>query len=175
QINNFPEGQFVAEYDGQIVGHCATFIISGEVGLKRHTWREITGNGYASRHDPEADHLYGMEISVHPDFRRLRIRRRLYAARQNLCEEWRLKGIIFGGRMPGYARRRRQYPDPQDYLEAVKNREIRDPTIGFQLANGFEALGVLEDYDPEDEPSLGYATHMLWRNPRYPDEAEIKG
>ena len=27
QINNFPEGQFVAEYDGKVVGHCATFII----------------------------------------------------------------------------------------------------------------------------------------------------
>lgn len=170
QINNFPDGQFVAEFDGRIVGHCATFIIAGEVGLKPHTWREITGNGYASRHDADGDYLYGMEISVDPDFRRLRIGRRLYAARQHLCEEWRLKGILFGGRMPGYSRRKRQYPDPHDYLEAVRNQVIRDSTIGFQLANGFEAIGVLEDYDPEDVPSAGYATHMLWRNPRYPDE-----
>ena len=175
QINNFPEGQFVAEFDGRIVGHCATFIISADVGLKPHTWREITGNGYASRHDADGDYLYGMEISVDPEFRRLRIGRRLYAARQNLCEEWRLKGIIFGGRMPGYARRRRQYPDPQDYVEAVRNREIRDTTIGFQIANGFEVIGVLEDYDPEDVQSAGYATHMVWRNPRYPDEPEGKG
>ena len=34
QLNNFPEGQFVAEYDGKIVGHCATFIISEKVALR---------------------------------------------------------------------------------------------------------------------------------------------
>ena len=27
QINNFPEGQFVAEYEGAIVGLCATLIV----------------------------------------------------------------------------------------------------------------------------------------------------
>ena len=112
QIHNFAEGQFVAEFDGQVVGHCATFIISGAIALKPHTWREITGNGFASRHDPDGDYLYGMEVVVDPSFRRLRIGQRLYRARQNLCEEWGLKGIIFGGRMPGYRRRQRQYPDP---------------------------------------------------------------
>src|SRR5690606_29346941 len=41
QISMFPEGQFVAEYDGEIVGHCATFVIRGEIALKHHTWNEI--------------------------------------------------------------------------------------------------------------------------------------
>ena len=27
QINNFPDGQFVAEYEGKIVGYCATLIL----------------------------------------------------------------------------------------------------------------------------------------------------
>ncbi len=170
QINNFPDGQFLAEFDGQIVGHCATFVIAGEVGLVAHTWREITGNGYASRHDSDGDYLYGMEVVVDPAFRRLRIGQRLYAARRQLCEEWRLKGIIFGGRMPGYQRRAKQYPSPADYIDAVKNREIRDQTINFHLAMGFEPLGVLEDYDPDDDLSRGNATHMVWSNPRCPDE-----
>ncbi|MGE0628427.1 MAG: hypothetical protein AB7O43_11435, partial [Hyphomicrobiaceae bacterium] len=64
QINAFPAGQFVAEYDGQIVGHCATFVIGEDIALKPHTWAEITGNGFASRHDPQGDWLYGMEVSV---------------------------------------------------------------------------------------------------------------
>ncbi|MCB1745398.1 MAG: GNAT family N-acetyltransferase, partial [Gammaproteobacteria bacterium] len=167
QINNFPEGQFVAEYDGKIVGHCATFIISGDVALKQHTWDEITGNGFAARHNPDGDHLYGMEVSVDPAYRRLRIGQRLYSARRNLCEEWGLKGIVFGGRMPGYERKRRQFPEPMDYVRAVQAREIKDQTIAFHLSNGFEPLGVLEEYDLEDLPSGGNATHMLWRNPRY--------
>ena len=28
QLNNYAEGQVVAEYDGKIVGHCATFVIA---------------------------------------------------------------------------------------------------------------------------------------------------
>ena len=49
QISNFPEGQFVAVYNNEIVGHCATFIISGALALKPHDWRQITGNGFAAR------------------------------------------------------------------------------------------------------------------------------
>ncbi len=62
QISTFPEGQFVAEYNGEIVGHCATFIISGEIALKPHNWQQITGYGFASRHNPDGDYLYGMEV-----------------------------------------------------------------------------------------------------------------
>src|SRR5690606_41502789 len=53
QLHHFPEGQFVAVLGERVVGYCATFRISGEVALKPHNWTEITGNGYASRHDPQ--------------------------------------------------------------------------------------------------------------------------
>src|SRR3546814_9650005 len=44
-------------------------------------------------------------------------------------------------------------------------------TIGFQLRNGVEPIGVLAGYLPEDRQSLGYAAHMVWRNPYVdPDE-----
>lgn len=105
QISAFPEGQFVATYNGEIIGHCATFIISGDVGLKPHNWREITGHGFASRHDHDGDYLYGMEVCVDQRFRGLRIGQRLYDARKNLCQELKLKGIIFGGRMPNLAKK----------------------------------------------------------------------
>lgn len=167
QINNFADGQFVAEFNGEIVGHCATFIIDGDIALKPHRWNDITGDGLASRHDPHGDYLYGMEVSVDPAHRRLRIGQRLYAARKALCERLDLKGIVFGGRMAGYARRRRAYPDPRDYLQAVVERKVRDQAIRFHLSNGFEAIGILERYDPEDRDSLGYATHMVWHNPLY--------
>lgn len=173
QINNFPDGQFVAEYEGQIVGHCATFIIARELALQPHTWASITGDGFASRHDPEGDFLYGMEVSVDPRFRRLRIGQRLYDARRALCEELGLKGIICGGRMPGLARRIKQVGTAAAYLEAAKSRKIRDAVVSFHMANGFEPIGVLEDYLPSDRQSLGYASHLKWENPRAPQE--VKG
>jgi len=78
QINNFPQGQFVAAYGDRLVGYCATFRISGNRALKPHDWTEITGGGYASRHDPHGDYLYGMEVCVDPDYRGYRIGQRLY-------------------------------------------------------------------------------------------------
>ncbi len=174
QINKFPDGQLVAEYEGQIAGHCATFIISEKVALKPHTWFEITGNGYASRHDPDGDVLYGMEVCVDARFRRLRIGQRFYRVRRELCEHFELKGIAFGGRMPGYARRRREFPDPKDYLEAVQNKRVRDTVINFQMNQGYEPLRVLKDYLPVDHESLGHGILMYWANPLAPQAVNTR-
>ena len=100
QLNQFQEGVFLAEFEGTVVGYCATFRIGGDIALKPHTWAEITGNGYAARHDPDGEYLYGMEVCVDPDLRGWRIGQRLYDARKLLCEEHGLKGIVFGGRLP---------------------------------------------------------------------------
>lgn len=174
QINGFPEGQFVAEYEGAIVGYCATFLIGPEVALEPHTWDEITGGGYASRHDPDGEYLYGMEVCVDPRYRGLRLGQRLYDERRKLAQSWRLKGIVFGGRLPTLARRLPRYGSPEDYIDEVRENRSRDPVLSFQLRNGFQVIGVLPNYLPEDKASLGYAVHLLWRNPNEPDEAEEK-
>ncbi len=167
QITQFPEGQFVAEHGERIVGYCATFRVAGETALAPHTWTEITGGGFASRHDPQGDWLYGMDVCVDPDFRGLRVGRRLYAARKRLCQKLGLLGIVFGGRLPGLARRIARYGDAQAYVDAVIAGRQRDATMSFQLRNGFELIGLLPRYLPGDVESLGYATHMVWRNPNH--------
>lgn len=176
QITNYPKGQFVVEYDGKVVGYAACFRISGAIALKSHSWSEITGGGYGARHDPFGDWLYGMEVCVDPKMRRLRIGQRLYDARRQLCENEMLKGIVFGGRMPGFARRRKDYADPMDYVLAVKDSKANDPVVNFHLRAGCEPIGVLKDYLPGDKESGGYATHMVWRNPyaeQTPDESPL--
>jgi len=166
-INNFPEGQFVAIFEDQVVGYCATFRIDQYLAHSQHTWNEITGNGYASRHDPEGDWLYGIEVFVDPDFRQLRIGQRLYKARKSLAEQLNLKGIVFGGRIPGLARRWKMVGSAQAYVDAVVDKRMRDTVLSFQLRNGFEILGVLPDYFPEDRASKGYAAHLEWKNRKY--------
>ncbi len=171
QINNFPEGQFVALYNGRVVGYCAASRIDEEVALAPHDWESITGNGFGSRHDPTGDWLYGYEMAVDSRQRGLRIGKRLYEARRALVERLELKGIVFGGRMPNYRRSIRKVESPDDYLQQVVDGKLRDPVIGFQLANGFTPIGVLHDYLPEDKASGTHAAHMVWRNPYVdPDE-----
>ncbi|WAT18045.1 bifunctional GNAT family N-acetyltransferase/carbon-nitrogen hydrolase family protein [Aurantiacibacter sp. MUD11] len=175
QLNNYPEGCFVAFLDDRLIGYCASMRIGGDKALRPHSWDEITGNGYGSRHDPNGDWLYGYEMCVDPKVRGTRIGRRLYEERRKLAEREELKGIVFGGRMPNLKKSWRRVEGPQDYLDQVIAGKIHDPVLRFQLANGFEPLGVLENYLPEDKRSRGNAVHMVWRNPFVDQEAGPKG
>ncbi len=170
QITSFREGQFVAEAGDTIVGYSATFRIDEASGLAPHTWAEITGSGYASRHDVNGEWLYAMEVCVDPAFRGRRVGRRLYEARKQLAERLDLKGIVFGGRLPGLARKIKQFESAEAYLEAVRSLKIRDQVATFQINNGFEPIGLLAGYLPSDKESLGFAAHMVWRNP-YVDQS----
>jgi predicted amidohydrolase/GNAT superfamily N-acetyltransferase len=173
QLARFPQGQFVAVYDNRVIGYCATFRIDEALAMAPHTWAEITGGGFASRHDPDGDWLYGMDVGVDPDYRGMRIGRRLYSARKRLCRRLRLRGIVFGGRMPGLAKRAKKYATPEDYLNAVIDGRQRDATLSFQLRNGFEVVGLLAGYLPYDRDSLGYAAHLVWRNPERMDHPDM--
>ncbi|MEZ4575802.1 MAG: GNAT family N-acetyltransferase [Vampirovibrionales bacterium] len=172
QINNYPEGQFVAEFEGQVVGYCCTVRVKADKALGPHTWRQISGNGYGATHDEEGDFLYGLDIFVDPGFRGLRIGERLYDARKKLCQHLRLRGIVFGGRMPLLSKRIKKYETADAYIEAVKAKAVRDPVLSFQMRRGFQVVGVLAEYWPEDTESLGYASHMVWYNPSIPRAAE---
>lgn len=176
QISAFPEGVWVAAYDDEIVGYCATIRISGTRALEPHTWLEITGNGFGSTHEEHGEYLYGYEVCVDPEMRRYRIGQRFYTQRRRLAGQLGLKGIIIAGRIPGYQRRQSEFATARDYVEAVKARKIRDPVLNFQFRNGFESLGVIEGYLPSDAESKGAAALLVWRNPQYEERpAETRG
>ncbi len=176
-LQNFPAGQFVAVLNEDVVGYAATFVIDGTTALKPHTWSTITGNGFASRHTAHGDMLYGMEVMVDPAHRGLRIGQRLYNARKRLCQELRLKGIVFGARMPGLRRRMRrgEVDGPETYVEQIRQHRLKDAVLSFQMRNGFEPLGVLPGYLPTDAESLGNAALMVWWNPAVPHDEPAPG
>lgn len=167
QITNFPEGHFVAEIDGQIVGYCATIIVPEKKALAPHTWREITGGGFGTTHNADGHYLYGYEICVDPSFRRYRIGQRFYKERKKLCQAYNKKGIVFAGRLPNLEKKIKETGSVEAYLEAVTSKRLRDPVFNFQIRQGFEVIGILEGYLPSDKASLGYGLHLLWKNPRY--------
>ena len=174
QINNFSEGCFVALLDDNIIGYCATMQLAEGLALSDRSWDEITGNGFGSRHDPTGDWLYGYEMVVDPKVRGVRIGRRLYEERRALAEERDLSGIAFGGRMPNYRKARKKVDGPADYVEQVAAGKLHDPVIRFQLANGFEPMGVLEGYWPDDKDSAGFAVQMVWHNPYVEHDRPVK-
>jgi predicted amidohydrolase/GNAT superfamily N-acetyltransferase len=174
QIDKFAEGQIGIEYDGLLVAAGFSMIVDYQQFGDNHTYAQITDNGYLTHHTNAGDTLYGVDIFVHPKFRGLRLGRRLYVARKELCRAFNLRRFIAGGRIPGYAK----YADsltPVRYIEQVKNREIFDSVLSFQLANGFHVRKLLTGYLPVDGDSQGYATLLEWINLDYVDKVPALG
>lgn len=162
----FPEGQFCAVYDDQIVGSASSLIVDlGDDPYRYHTWKEITGDSFFSNHNPSGDTLYGADVSVHPDFRRLKIATKIYDARKALAKELNLRRIIAGGRLFNYCEHAANI-SAEEYASKVVKGELSDPVLSFQLKNGFKLIKVMPNYmlDPR---SLNYATFIEWINPDY--------
>lgn len=174
QITRFPEGQICIEDNGKVVAAAISLIVDYKRYGDSHTYREITGNGYLTTHDPNGDTLYGVDIFVHPDYRDLRLGRRLYDARKELCERLNLRRIVAGGRIPGY-RKHADRLSPAEYIEQVKRHEIRDPILSFQLANDFHVRKLITGYEPTDKESHAYATLLEWINIYYEEKAPLIG
>ncbi|XVJ67713.1 MAG: GNAT family N-acetyltransferase [Lacibacter sp.] len=171
-IKKFPDGQIVITHNGNVVGCALSIIVNYDRFGDRHTYRDITGSFSFDTYDEKGDTLYGIEVFVHPSFRGMRLARRLYDARKTLCERLNLKMIVAGGRIPKYG----MYADeltPRMYIDKVRNREIFDPTLTFQLSNDFQVKRILKDYLPEDDESRGYATLLVWHNVFYESEKRI--
>lgn len=120
QINSFPDGHFVAIYNNKIVGYCASIRLPESKVTGSHNWKEITGGGYGTTHVENGDYLYGYEVCVDPEFRRLKIGQRFYNERKKLCKHLHMKGIVFAGRLPNLAEKIEQCGSPEKYLEAVE-------------------------------------------------------
>jgi len=165
-VDKFPEGQVVIKFNGQIAGCSLSIIVDHATYSRQHTYKEVTGNYTFDTHTNEGDTLYGIEVFIKPEYRGMRLGRRLYEYRKELCEKLNLKGILFGGRIPNY----HQFSDqltPQKYIEKVKLKEIHDPVLNFQLSNDFHPIKVLKAYLENDVVSGGNAVLLEWDNIYY--------
>jgi GNAT superfamily N-acetyltransferase len=161
----FPEGDFVVLDDEQVVGLGSGFLTDFDFAAPHHTFREMIAGGYYTNHDPNGAWYYGGDISVHPDYRGRGIGKWLYDARKALAKARNLQGIVAGGVLPGYAAHKATL-SIQDYVDKVVAGELSDPTLSFQLRQGFTVRGLLENY-LEDEAADNWATLIVWDNPDY--------
>jgi predicted amidohydrolase len=167
-IKKFPEGQLVICFNNQIVGCALSIIVDYDKFGDNHTYKEITGNYTFSTHNNKGDVLYGIEIFIHPNYRGKRLGRRLYDVRKELCEKLNLKAVVFGGRIPNYHKYVSEMK-PKEYITKVKQKEIFDPVLSFQLSNDFHVKKVLTNYMPGDTQSHDFATLLQWDNVYYND------
>lgn len=162
-INLFPEGALCIEVNGELAGSVTGLKIHFHPEETRHTWSEVTADGYITTHQPDGDSLYIADLCVRPRYRKLGLGKELVQSLYHVVVEQKLKRLLGAGRMPGY----HQYASvmsAEQYLSGVISGEVSDPVITFLMRCGRTPLGVIEGY-LEDEESCNYAALMEWRNP----------
>jgi predicted amidohydrolase/GNAT superfamily N-acetyltransferase len=170
-IDIFPEGQVVVKVNNQIAGCALCIIVDYDSFEDGHSYAEITGNYSFSTHTDDGDVLYGIDVFIKPEFRGLRLGRRLYDYRKELCERLNLRGVAFGGRIPNY----HKYKDtlsPKEYIDKVRKKEIQDPVLNFQISNDFHPAKILKNYLEGDVASDDYAVLLEWDNIYYEKETQ---
>jgi predicted amidohydrolase/GNAT superfamily N-acetyltransferase len=161
----FPKGQVVIKIDGNIAGCALSLVVDYDKIDDHHTYADIITGDKFKNHDPDGDVLYGIDVFIKPEYRGLRLGRRLYDYRKEICEDLNLKGIVFGGRMPNFHNHKEL--TPKEYIEKVKRKEIHDPVLNFQISNDFHPVRVLKGYLEGDTASNEYAVLMEWDNIYY--------
>ncbi|MCY1722350.1 bifunctional GNAT family N-acetyltransferase/carbon-nitrogen hydrolase family protein [Prolixibacteraceae bacterium Z1-6] len=165
-IDRFPEGQVVLKVNGQFAGCALSIVVDYDRFEDNHKYKEITGNYTFNTHSPDGDMLYGIDVFIKPAFRGLRLGRRLYDYRKELCERLNLKGIAFGGRIPNYHKYQNEL-SPKEYIQKVRKKEINDPVLNFQISNDFHPAKIITGYLEGDKESKEYAVLLEWDNIYY--------
>jgi len=163
----FPEGQFVAiEVDGgRVVGMAASLIVLWDDYDLNMDWLSFTNSGTFTNHDPAHGRtLYGAEVMVNPAMQRRGIGKKIYQERRSLVQRLGLLRIRAGARLRGYHRFAHRMT-AEDYVMRVVQGKISDPTLSFQLREGFAVIGVVANYLHQDPESRGFAALIEWLNP----------
>ncbi len=163
QYRQFPEGQLVAvdAGTGEVVGMAASLLIRSAAYSQRASYARMTAYGTFRNHDPRGETLYGAEVMVDPTRRRQGIGAKLYDGRRQLARRLGVSRILAGARLPGYSR----YADTlsaEQYVANVLAGNLSDPTLSFQLRQGFRVVCVVPRYAGSDTQSHGYAALIEW-------------
>lgn len=172
----FPGGQLVAidQETGKVVGLAFSLVVMWDDYSPQDSWSDFTSNGYFQNHNPrKGKTLYGAEVMVDPEMRGRGIGKMLYEGRKEIVEKFELKRIRAGARLRGYSKYKDKFT-PHEYAIQVAQKKIYDPTLSFQLNQGFVVIDVAKNYLYDDPESLGYAAVIEWLNPKKATPADIK-
>lgn len=165
QLQAFPEGQYLAEIGGKVVGYATALIVQLDGLPHLYEYNELTGSGTFSTHTPGGNTLYGADIAVDPEFRGQGIAGRLYEARLKLLQRYNLRRMVAYGRLTGYVEHIGRLT-AKEYVDAVQNKELSDPALNAHLKAGYRVREVSLEI-MRDEPSRNWATLLELDNPNY--------
>lgn len=161
RIKTFSEGVLVAENSDKIVGVVVIERVNYDLKNNAFTWYQITDNGFIKNsHNPNGDTIYGVDLSVSPDFQNSGIGSKLLENIGKIAIRYNVKRGMLGGRIPDY----HKHADKIGVEDYVKS-DI-DPEVRFYRRAGLKIIKIIPNYFKDSE-SLNYGVLLLWENPFY--------
>ena len=162
----YPRGQIVAYHNGHMIGAVISRIVPLESYNKAHRQAEILDLNTYVADAAIGNALYGLDIFVHPDYRTIKLGHALYG---KLIDEFtadNFTDFLGASRVSNYSRYASEMP-LEEYVEKVKNREIKDGALSFHFYNGMKVFDVMYDFNEGDTVSMGCGVAMGCTNPHY--------
>ena len=155
----FPEGQFVALADGQVIASASSLRVTQKMWDDHGCWDDLTGGLELRNHAPDGSILYGADISVHPAWRGQGIGKALYQARYDLVRRQQLEAYATACRIPDF---QGSGLDVMSYVAAILSGRLVDRTLSPLVRMGLQVVGIQENV--MDDPESGNAAVRLeWR------------
>lgn len=167
-LHIFPEGQFIAldTRSDTVVGVTVSMRIAFDPRRPvLHPWWELIGCGWLSTHFNQGAWMYGVESSVHPDYRGFGVGRRLMDARKAVLRRLNLRGMVAGSAIIDYHKVSDHVPVDEYVADVVAGRRF-DTNLSKQLRMGFRAHAIIPNY-LMDWDCRGYGVEIVWDNPDY--------
>ncbi len=148
-LRQFPEGQFMVLQNQELAATSTNMIITDSAWSNLSTWENLVGGLHIVNHNVSGSTLFGVDISVHPKYRKMGLAKKIYEARLGLARKLNLVRFATACRLPGLSR----YPDlsPHDFGRKVASGEIVDLPLSAFLKIGLNLQMVVENFmnDPE--------------------------
>lgn len=155
-LDRFADGQFVVEAAGEVIASSSNMRISEPTWDRHGSWIDTVGGPNLENHDSLGSTLYGLDISVHPDYRRQGVGRLIYHARFDYVRNRRLRRYGTACRIPDWSG---QSLPQEVYVREVERGALQDRTLSALLKYGMNLISVIHDYMPD--PESGNAAALL--------------
>lgn len=109
--------------------------------------------------------MYGVDTSVHPDYRSRGVGGMLMDARFAVLRSLNLRGLIAGSLIIDY-QQVAGTRTPDEYVADVVAGRCFDTNLSKQLRKGFRVHNLIPDY-VEDPRTRNWAAAIIWENPDY--------
>ncbi|MCH9697806.1 MAG: SDR family NAD(P)-dependent oxidoreductase [Gammaproteobacteria bacterium] len=150
RLQRYPQGQFVIEQQGQVIGALYTQTINDESALDTTDFYRLPG-----LHIPQGSITQILGMNIEPEYQHLGIGDQILDFLLHVCSlNGNCKAVVGISRCKQFTEQNQL--DMQQYLQQCRDTGEWDTVLNFHVHHGAEIVKPIADYWPADKDNKGY-------------------